>query len=741
MVDYKYSDLFTKDSIDKQLVIKTDDGLVRITNTELHQEQFELSESLCSESELRFGCCEASSIKFKISNVFIPLKDMWLTVTETLDGNTDVSFQFGRYKVYSDKPTADRRYRDIVAYDAMYDIIKADVADWYNAILPDKTSTVTLKQFRTSFISHFGLDQEEINLVNDDMIVEKTIEPSEISGKDVVTAICEINGCFGHIGRDGKFRYILLPKYIDGLYPANDLYPADDLYPRDPRTTKIGNGLYINCKYEDFVTHKIDKLQIRQDKNDIGSPVGTGTNCYIVENNFLVYGKSAADLEHIANNLFDIITEISYRPFEADVKGNPCFEVGDAVRLTTKYEIVESYILKRTLKGIQALRDVYSADGVKEYSEKVNSVNRSIIQLKGKTNVLERTVEETKSTIADVEKGLQSQITQNAESITAEVSRAKGIEQKLTSRIMQTSESIAAEVKRAQGQEVELAAAIQITAESVSAKVSKGDVISQINLEAGNATIDAEKINLNGAVTANDKVKINTDGSLEIYDGKMKIKADSSDESFISLNATSPYGELGTGMGAYGIQTGLAGKTSTLMWHGLTIPGGGLLEYNMETGESDVGATNGFFSTILTNALTASTAHIGSLTADSSSITTSDRNAKREISLLNKEDVAAFIYSLKPSRFKYRDGTSGRYHHGLIAQELKDVMTDDWGVYVDGAYRTGSKQDETDNIYVGNEKGIRYEELIADLIATVQSLNERVTCLEKQHRIKEGDTR
>lgn len=708
MIEYKYADLYEQDSIDKQLIIQTDDKLVTITNTELHSEQFQLTESLCSKSELRFGCCEASSIKFRISNVFIPLKDMWLTVTETLGGNTDVSFQFGRYKVFSDKPTADRRYRDIVAYDAMYDIIKSDVADWYNTILPNKTSTVTLKQFRSSFVSHFGLDQEEINLANDDMIVEKTIEPSEISGKDVVTAICEINGCFGHIGRDGKFRYILLPKYIEGLYPANDLFPADDLYPRDPRTTKIGNGLYINCKYEDFVTHKIDKLQIRQEENDIGAPVGTGTNCYIVENNFLVYGKSAADLEHIANNLFGIITEISYRPFKADVKGNPCFEVGDAVRLTTKYEIVESYILNRTLKGIQALRDVYSTDGVEEYSKKVNSVNRSIIQLKGKTNELERTVEETKSTISDVEKGLQSQI-------------------------KQTSESIAAEVKRAQGQEVELAVAIQITAESVSAKVSKGDVISQINLEAGNATIAAEKINLNGAVSANGSFRVLENGDVEITGGTIFIDTKDADGQLIRISSTANGRKLSAGMGAYGFAVDYGGEGSHLMWHGLEIPGGGYLDY--KDGKSMVGALEAYLGTVLIDMLTASTAHIGSLTADSSTITTSDRNAKHDIEQLDRETAAAFIYDLKPCRFKYDDGTSGRYHHGLIAQELKEAMVDDWGVYIDGAYRTDGEQDETDGVDGEQEseqrQGIRYEELIADLIATIQSQDERIKKLEQ----------
>ena len=114
MVSYEYADLFKKDSVDKQLKIEFDGGI--ISNTELHSEQFSLKESICSEDQLKFGSCEAGSIEFKISNIFTPLKGKWLTVSEVLDGNSDKPFLLGRYKVASDKPTADRRYRDIVAY-------------------------------------------------------------------------------------------------------------------------------------------------------------------------------------------------------------------------------------------------------------------------------------------------------------------------------------------------------------------------------------------------------------------------------------------------------------------------------------------------------------------------------------------------------------------------------------------------------------------------------------------------
>lgn len=707
MVDYKYAEMYTQDSVDKQVKIKYDGGV--ITNEELFSESVELTESLCSESELRFGCCEASALKFKVANIMIPLSGKWLSVSETLAGNTDVAFSFGRYKVYSDKPTADRRYRDVVAYDAMYDIINADVADWYNTILPDKTSTVTLKQFRTSFIAHFGLEQEEIELVNDDMIVEKTIEPSEISGKDVITAICELNGCFGHIGRDGKFHYVFLPKYIEGLYPADDLYPADNLYPRDSSATKIGNHLYISCKYEDFVTHKIDKLQIRQEENDIGAIIGTGSNCYIVEDNFLVYGKSAKDLESVANNLFGVITEISYRPFETECKGNPCLEVGDAVRLATKYEIVESYILKRTLKGIQALRDTYTAEGVEEYAEKVNSVNKLITQLKGKTNTLERTVEMTRSEIKDVENGLASTITQTAEEIRSEIEDTKNglqssIEQtaesiksevsstyetkgesktaynELKSSITQTANEIRSEVSETYQTQADAESTYSVfesslsqTAFEISSKVSKDNVVSEINQSAEGIKISAELLELTGR--------------MEITGGYIHIVADESTDNLIEFKRNGTLVQMGTD-GMRSADTA-RGRVATFQYSNVTVTNGDLIAQLRDDGKG-----------------------ISSYGWESYS----DRRLKHDIKEMDIEERAAFIYALKACSYKYNYDPDGHIRHGFIAQEVKEAIgNEDWAIVGENVSSNGETYLTLDKL-----------ELIADLVATVQLQNKQI---------------
>lgn len=718
MVDYQYSRLFLKDSVDKQLSIVSDDGKINITNTELHQEKFELTESLCSESELTFGACEAGMIKFTVSNVFLPMKGKWLTAKMTLDGHEDKPFQIGRYKVYSDTPTADRTCRDVVAYDALYDILSSDVTDWYNQILPQKDSKVTLKQFRDSFFNHFGVEQEEVSLVNDEMIIEKTVEVTAsssgssdtaekstigeaISGKEVLFCILEINGCMGNIGRVGKFRYVYLTQEMQGLYPANDLYPADDLYPRNPKSTSISKSQYISAQYEDYIVRTIDKLQIREKENDIGAIVGDGENTYVIEGNFLVYGKETKELNKIGEKTLSKIKGIIYRPFSADCKGNPCLEVGDAVRLTTKYELIETYILKRTLKGIQALRDDLEADGEEYRTSKVNGIQRSILQLKGKSNTLERSIEETKSTIVDVEKGLQSQITQtateirsevknttdglssritqNASSITAEVNRATNAEGTLSSKITQTAESITAEVKRATEKEGQLAAAIQINAEGITSKVSRDSVVSEINQSAEGLKIRADLLELKG--------------SMEMTGGYVHIDATESTDNLVELKREGTLVQMGTD----GLKSVADTRELTASYSAVAVrdTSANTIAQMLSTGKG-----------------------ISSYGWESYS----DKRLKHGIESLDREKSAALIQSLRPCRFIYNYDAAGHYRHGLIAQEVLAAIGDeDWAI-------CSENPDPNGNAYYSLDK----TELIADLIATVQLQQEEIEELKRK---------
>lgn len=69
--------------------------------------------------------------------------------------------------------------------------------------------------------------------------------------------------------------------------------------------------------------------------------------------------------------------------------------------------------------------------------------------------------------------------------------------------------------------QVELNSFIEQTADSINTKVSKGDIVSEINQNAEEVKIHANKIDINGVVSANNYFKILEDGSVETSNLKL----------------------------------------------------------------------------------------------------------------------------------------------------------------------------------------------------------------------------
>ena len=104
---------------------------------------------------------------------------------------------------------------------------------------------------------------------------------------------------------------------------------------------------------------------------------------------------------------------------------------------------------------------------------------------------------------------------------------------------------------------------------------------------------------------------------------------------------------------------------------------------------------------------------------------TSDRNAKNSIQ--EQPEVYSQLFDkLNPVIFKYNNGTSDRYHCGLIAQDMEDAMQELGMDSKDCAalcYETDDDGNKTNY-------GIRYTELISMCIHEIQQLKARIAELE-----------
>lgn len=494
MINSSLKEKYWDSATDKQMVISVVGTNQKIDNSMLEIGTFSLEESLCSESELKFGACEANCVKFTARNTAGSIIGKTISIEETIDGDSENPMPYGVFKVASDVPTADRTKRQITAYDAMYDIINTDVKSWYAGL----SFPMTLRQFRNSFFAHLGIAQVETNLVNDSMTVNKTIvatqtddssavtEEPAISGKTVVTAICEINGCFGNINREGKFEYVFLKAITSALYPAEDLFPRDDLFPSDANTESM-TGHYITFDYEDFKSKAITQLEIKTSEDNAGAIVGTSGNNYSITGNFLVSDKTGAELEQIANNLFPIMKQAVYTPIKScTCVGNPCLTLGEPIRFNTTREIVETYLLQRTLTGVQSKRDSISAQGTQTHSAKVNSIRDTIESVERRTGKLERNADHLQSTYEDLEKQTSSKFEQTADAIEAEVINRQNADSEMSTKISQTAHSIGL---TATGGEKSVGIVIQLYDEN-------GNII--------DTSSDNANIQITGVVTFND---------------------------------------------------------------------------------------------------------------------------------------------------------------------------------------------------------------------------------------------
>lgn len=145
--------------------------------------------------------------------------------------------------------------------------------------------------------------------------------------------------------------------------------------------------------------------------------------------------------------------------------------------------------------------------------------------------------------------------------------------------------------------------------------------------------------------------------------------------------------------------------------------------------------------------------------AKTGSINTSDRNEKNTIADIDPEQAEKLIMGLKPSTFKFNDGTSGRTHWGLISQDIEELLPQIGMSDLDfaGFIKTPKTEDYYEDVpetvtdeETGEEKtvtrkelktrtvegeyvyALRYSEFIAPLICTVQKQQKQIENLERR---------
>lgn len=669
MINSNLKEKYWDSATDKQMVISVVGTNQKIDNSMLEIGTFALEESLCSESELKFGACEANCVKFTARNTAGNIIGKTISIEETIDGDSQNLMPYGVFKVASDVPTADRTKRQITAYDAMYDIINADVKSWYAGL----SFPMTLKQFRDSFFANLGIAQVETSLVNDSMTVNKTIvatqtddssavtEESSISGKTVVTAICEINGCFGNINRQGKFEYVFLKAIISALYPAEDLFPADNVFPSDANTESM-TGHYIAFDYEDFQSKEITQLEIKTSEDNAGAIVGTAGNNYSITGNFLVSDKTGAELAQIANNLLPIMKQAVYTPIKScTCVGNPCLTLGEPIRFNTTREIVETYLLQRTLTGVQSKRDSISAQGTQTHSARVNSIRDTIESVERRTGKLERNADHLQSTYEDLEEQTNTKFEQTAKSISAEVNRAQKAEGQLDASL---------ELKLGRDENDQVVSMINASADQITLSGNRL-IIESNNFELdGNGRVTIiDSLNFKSTALGDDLTIIGLDGKGRPMLKNILIDLESvTDQDGVAIGdhaSTADHATTADSATTAESATQCIKASTAYYLHGITVN-----DYVQISGKGNlIPSSSSVYCGTTENPFAGGYSSGGWKT-------TSDRRKKKDFRKLLEDDrFERFFELLQPMEYRLIENDE-KMHMGFVAQDVEQAMTD-----------------------------------------------------------------
>ena len=416
------------------------------------------------------------------------------------------------------------------------------------------------------------------------------------------------------------------------------------------------------------------------------------------------YGTQA-----MANNLLSSLGGYQYQPVTAtDALADPAVELGDSMTVGGAYSVVA----QREIDFGLLLPMELAAPGQEEIESEYPYVSQQ-------QSDINRQLADTRSEIA-----------KNSEQIQLTVEGLNSANQAISQ--------------------------LTLSLDSIELSVSNGSTSSTITLKKDNAVISSQKITMSGLVTFTGLAN----GTTTIDGGCIKtgtIDADRIDADNLYVNAANITGEL-TAARLRGSTIYVQRNSGTTVGYISTSSadsGGSAIDINSYGAGRFVASGNLHFSgnntvlELVSNYIgcgrtlrPASTSCDlgtsgwlwGDIYATNGTINTSDRNRKTDISY-DMSRYEAMFDALKPANFKMIDGTSGRTHTGFISQDIEDALAPCGLTSIDFAtFIKSPKVDEDGKVIEGEYVyGLRYDELIALMVAQIQSLKKRVADLEVAH--------
>lgn len=376
MIDWAYSDLFYG-SHHKQWVFSDLDNQITLLNDNIVGESITYERCLCENEYYKLGTYSSACIKVKINlSAFGSAQRFkgdrfWVTV-DIGDAGGNHTLNVGWFKCYSDTLSSDRKSRELVMYDALYELSSIDVAKWYNDLFLEDggRDSITLIELRARLLDEcLNLDDDHEPLPNDLLEVHKATTYRTLSASFLLKQILAVNGCNCYLTNNNKLHYRTIKQYTWDSENREYIIVPD---------ATLDASKFYSCSYEEYQVLYADKLKIQLDAdhaqvygvrqlNDL--PLVNNT-LELDYDNIFFRDKAFDDLQPFLYNIWgNVHWRVSFTPAEIELRGNYCYEPGDVIQVTVQDPITGTdktfytVIIRQTIQGLQALKMTLSAKG------------------------------------------------------------------------------------------------------------------------------------------------------------------------------------------------------------------------------------------------------------------------------------------------------------------------------------------------------------------------------------------
>lgn len=272
---------------------------------------------------------------------------------------------------YAEKPTRTKRnsYK-VTAYDTMSKL-DADFSGWLHANQAQFPKTIW--QLVQLACQRAGVTLASSSLPINGSYSVQAFYADDLTCRQIISWAAEAAGCYAHMNADGKLQFLT---YTDKRSTAKIT----------PDGASNSTAYYADSlSYEDYTVKAIEKVQIRQSDSDVGviyPDSTTATNTYAVQGNLLLTTGTEANLKSVAQNLYNVLKNVTYTPCKVAVPSSSGLACGQIVHVKdARGREFDTYLMSATISsGKASFESVGSAS--RESSSAVN--NQSYKNLTGK---------------------------------------------------------------------------------------------------------------------------------------------------------------------------------------------------------------------------------------------------------------------------------------------------------------------------------------------------------------------